>query len=49
MTVFNRVSSCGAMVSNSELKHGPETASTLSRSTSRLMVLSASASRVCVS
>ena len=26
MTVFNRVSSCGAMVSNSELKHGPDTA-----------------------
>ena len=48
MTVFSRESSCGAMVSNSELKHGPEIASTLSRSTRRLTDLSASASSVCV-
>jgi hypothetical protein len=37
------------MVSNSELKHGPEITRTLSRSTSRLTALSASASAVCVS
>ena len=42
-------SSRGAMISNSELKHGPETARTLSRSASLLMMLRPSDSLVWVS
>jgi hypothetical protein len=43
---LKRLSSCGAIVSNGPLKQGPEIASTLSRSTSRLIALSASGSSV---